>query len=283
MEQNCNNVQDPISLENLKDIPNEYLYTISCFGKNNCYDIRDLIQYLNTGNKRDPLCGIPLPNEILQNIYTRANELGLNKNRIFYNELEYEFLGSPFRELEPYEISDTEEFIFRFENLPEEWNLQEYEKIDLDIIMPLKLFLEHITDHLYQTIYSNTLLTDKIEEQLNINFINLQQIGFYITLDRWKYINIGNSNVQPIHHVYQSLEDLPQLTFYALLPYAGPSTNIDLQTLDQMLIGKEKTTVENTYKIQKVEPQIINVKFVKVPLNLDVMVNDYTEISEGIL
>ena len=76
----CNNFRDPISLESIVEIPEKYLYRIKCGNVINCYDIRQLSQWLLNGHDNDPLCEHVLPYEIRRDIYLKYHEIN-NRER----------------------------------------------------------------------------------------------------------------------------------------------------------------------------------------------------------
>ena len=75
MEERCNNEQDPISLDDIIEIPETYLYKIKCGPIINCYDIRQLVEWLKTGHNKDPLCGNIIPKEIVEDIYLKYDKI----------------------------------------------------------------------------------------------------------------------------------------------------------------------------------------------------------------
>ena len=75
MQERCNNFEDPVSLDSIIEIPEKYLYRIKCGNIINCYDIRQLVQWLETGHDNDPLCEDVIPNEIRRDIYLKYNEM----------------------------------------------------------------------------------------------------------------------------------------------------------------------------------------------------------------
>ena len=99
MNERCNNEQDPISLDDIVEIPEKYLYKIKCGNVINCYDIRQLVHWLKTGHNKDPLCGNIIPNEIVNDIY--------KKYKILNNPI-LEILLNPKRETEEHK-RETEE------------------------------------------------------------------------------------------------------------------------------------------------------------------------------
>ena len=88
MERRCTN-QDPFTLEEANEIDATYLMTLRCGDIENCYDVRDLINWLDQGHTRDPLCGLEIPEHIIDEINRRALELGIERRERIREEPEF--------------------------------------------------------------------------------------------------------------------------------------------------------------------------------------------------
>ena len=73
----CHNGKDPISLKYIDDIDPKYLVTLRCKNIDICHDIRSLLPRLINGNSIDPVCGLKIHPNVIEQIFEQADELGL--------------------------------------------------------------------------------------------------------------------------------------------------------------------------------------------------------------
>lgn len=92
--QDCNNTQDPISLDDLKDIPDNCLFKVKEGQVTNCFDIRQLYQYYEKSKKlENPLTRTPFTDDTLNRFLEQVTKLGIAKdNKVVQRATEMEQL-----------------------------------------------------------------------------------------------------------------------------------------------------------------------------------------------
>ena len=78
MKRRCDN-QDAIDGNFIDPM---YLVILECDGAENCFDLRKLIGWFDDGNTTDPLCGLEIDENIIEEIQQRADELGIPRRKI---------------------------------------------------------------------------------------------------------------------------------------------------------------------------------------------------------
>jgi hypothetical protein len=94
--EDCNNTQDPISLDELKDIPSDFLFKVKEGAVTNCFDIRQLYLYYETSKKlENPLTRTPFSDETLDKFLKQVTKLGIAKdNKVVQRATEMEQLAA---------------------------------------------------------------------------------------------------------------------------------------------------------------------------------------------
>lgn len=117
--QDCNNATDPITLEEIGDIPGEFVFRVKDDKVTHCFDIRALHQYYESAGKlQNPLTRTLFSEETLAEFLKRIVELGLSRpkevSRIREDRLEQERERDRLRELEDIRAAlgaEAEEFM----------------------------------------------------------------------------------------------------------------------------------------------------------------------------
>lgn len=79
--EDCNNTQDPISLDDIKDIPSNFLFKVKEGNVTNCFDIRPLYEYYEKSKKlENPLTRTPFSDETLDRFLKQVTSLNIAKD-----------------------------------------------------------------------------------------------------------------------------------------------------------------------------------------------------------
>lgn len=77
----CNNTQDPITLDDIKDIPSKFLFKVTENNVTNCFDIRHLYEYYDKSKKlENPLTRTPFDDKTLDRFLKQVVELKIAKD-----------------------------------------------------------------------------------------------------------------------------------------------------------------------------------------------------------
>lgn len=80
--EDCNNQSDPVTLEDFKDLPPQYLFKVRDEKVTHCFDIRSLNEYYEKcGKLENPLTRAVFSEETLADFLKRVLELGLQKKQ----------------------------------------------------------------------------------------------------------------------------------------------------------------------------------------------------------
>ena len=78
-QRNCNNEDDPITLDPIAELEDKYLIEVPCGNITNCYDIRSLGRWVDEGNEKDPLCGNPMSRATINLLNRKRAALGVQQ------------------------------------------------------------------------------------------------------------------------------------------------------------------------------------------------------------
>ena len=141
---NCNNISEPFSQEDISDIPEKYLFRLKSGNTYNCFDIRELLYWIKS-NPIDPLTNEYLSETTIIDIINKAKEIeeipssdipdisSIHIGERERYEPEFEDPVRPVQNLPNEYEYGSEEYDFSDEETRDEWERQrEQERIQND-------------------------------------------------------------------------------------------------------------------------------------------------------